>query len=176
MTVWVCLLRGVNVGGANRLPMPEFRALLADLGLPGAVSHIQSGNAVFRTADAPEALAARIADGLVRRFGIATPVLLRSLAQIEAALAANPFPAATPTALHFFFLDNSLPDDLQISLQARAAEGETLVITDTLAWLHAPDGIGRSRLAEALGRLKLPVTARNLRTVQALAEIARTLP
>ncbi|EEW25399.1 DUF1697 domain-containing protein [Rhodobacter ferrooxidans] len=176
MTVWVCLLRGVNVGGANRLPMPEFRALLADLGLPGAVSHIQSGNAVFRAAEAPEVLAARISHGLARRFGIATPVLLRSLAQIEAALAANPFPEAAPTALHFFFLGNGLSDDLQVSLQARAVDGETLVVANDLAWLHAPVGIGRSRLAEALGRLKLPVTARNLRTVQALAKIARTLP
>lgn len=178
MTVWIGLLRAVNVSGVNRLPMAAFREMLAGIGLPGARTYIQSGNVVLRSDLAADALAARIAGGIEAGFGLRAAVLLRSLPQIEAALAENPFPEAEgkPETLHFFFLGSAFPDVFKASLEAKLAADERLVMRHDLAYLHAPGGVGRSVLAAALNRqAAVPVTARNLRTVLAIADLARSL-
>ncbi|HEX9856999.1 MAG TPA: DUF1697 domain-containing protein [Paracoccaceae bacterium] len=178
MTIWVLLLRGVNVAGANRLPMAEFRALLGELGCGDVQTYIQSGNAVFQS-DQPKAeLESRIAEGIARRFGFRPALFLLRQAQIDAALAANPFPqgAEDPKAVHLFFLAHPAPDSDLTALDALATGGEAFVLTDAAFYLYAPNGIGRSALADKLPRLlKAPHTARNLRSVQAIAALARTL-
>lgn len=86
----VLLLRGVNVAGANRLPMPEFRQMLTEQGVSAVRTHIQSGNAVFLDPGVPD-LATKIATAMKDRFGFAPALFMMSLAEFDAILAANPF-------------------------------------------------------------------------------------
>lgn len=172
MTVWVALLRGVNVGGAGRLPMAGFRDMLAELGLERPETYIQSGNAVFGSALERGALTEMIADGIAARFGFRPEDFLRRGDEIAAALV-HPFGDAALEQVHAFFLAGAAPLDAA-AVAALAAPTERWHLSPGVFHLHAPDGIGRSKLAARLPRL-LPVamTARNLRTVATLDALVR---
>lgn len=178
MTAWVLLLRGINVGGSGKLPMPALRRLLEDLGCAQVATHIQSGNAVFRS-DRPRAdLAVAIGDAIEAGHGFRPAVFLLTGAELAAALAANPFPEAAADArpMHLFFHDNSARPD-RAALDALLAPGESWHCTDAVLYLRAPAGIGRSKFAEKLPRhFKAAMTARNLRTCVALAAMVAALP
>ena len=175
--VWVALLRAVNVSGVNRLPMAEFRAMLAGQGLAPVKTYLQSGNAVFRSDRTAPVLAAMIADGVLARFGFRPPVLILSAARFQAALAANPFLSAVddPSHLHAFFMDRALPDAGFAFLKALAAGREAYAVRGKVLWLYLPDGLARSRLAHRVMGLPVDITARNLRSVQAIAALALAL-
>ena len=170
LMIKVLLLRGVNVAGANRLPMPEFRALLEELGLRGVETHLQSGNAVF---DDPgiAGLEGKIANAMRQRFGFA-PAQIYLDAKAHAAIVAEcPYKAealADPTAVHVWYLAAPAKPD-QMALKA-LAQNERFALTDRALYLHAPDGLGRSALVERLElALAVPCTARPWRSVQSIA-------
>ncbi len=175
MTVWVALLRAVNVSGVNRLPMAEFRALLEGLGYEAARTYIQSGNAVFRSGKAAPQLAAEIADAVHARFRFRPPVLMLTRAALAAAVAANPWPGEAGDKVHFFFMDRDLPPATGEFLKSVAAPGESYRWQGRVLWLHLPDGIGRSKLAQRVGSLPIDITARNLRSVEAILALADRL-
>ena len=175
--VWVLLLRGVNVGANIRLPMAGFRAMLGGLGLGSVQTYLQSGNAVFRSDLAAEALDSLISAAIAAQFGFRPALFLRTLSQVEAVLAANPYPLGEddPKTRHIFFLAEPAPDTDLAALQA-LAQTEAFTLTDAAFYLFAPGGIGRSVLVQKLPRyLKVPHTARNLRSINAVADLARTL-
>lgn len=175
----VLLLRGVNVGGANRLPMPEFRQMLVELGLAHVQTHIQSGNVVFAD-NGIKNLDALIAVGMRDRFGFAPKMFFLSLAGFEAVLAANPYSEAARAdgaLVHIFFLDGPFAAEDVKSLTALAARDEAVTFTKSAVYLHAPSGIGRSNLATKLAATqKLAVTARNANSAAAIAALAHTIP
>ena len=172
---YVALLRGVNVGGRNRLPMAEWRALLEARGLTGVATYIQSGNAVFDGPDAPEGLADDIRDAIAERFGFAPDCLLLTAADLDAALAANPFPEADadPKSLHLVFCTGTPQLDVEAA-RAAATAGERWQLGADIFYLHTPNGFGRSKLAERLPRVLRAetITARNLATCRALQKMA----
>ncbi|MCB6178786.1 DUF1697 domain-containing protein [Rhodobacter sp. Har01] len=168
------LLRGVNVSGRNRLPMAPFRALLEGLGLRRVETFIQSGNAVFEGGPQDSALGPAIRGAIEAGFGFAPEVFLRRLPDLEAALD-HPFgPAADPARIHAVFLAETAPAFDEARLQA-VRKDEAWVLRPRLLLLHTPGGMGTSKVAEALPRaLKGPQTARNLKTVAALALLLRS--
>lgn len=177
MTVWVLLLRGVNVGGAGRLPMPRLKAVLERLGAEDVVTYIQSGNAVFRAPGPRAALAAAIGEGIEAEAQFRPDVVLLSAEELTAALAANPWPEAEADAkpMHLFFHTGGAVPDPE-ALDGLRAPDEAWAEAPGVLYLRAPSGIGRSKLAERLPRLLGgPVTARNLRTCAALAGLAKAL-
>lgn len=177
MTVWVALLRAVNVSGVNKLPMAEFRAMLGKIGLEAAKTYIQSGNAVFRSPLAAPVLSQAIADATLAHFGFRPPVLVMEAAEFHQALARNPFPqfADQPTQLHAFFMGRTLPDAGFAFLKALAVPGEEYAVRGRVLWLYLPHGSARSKLALRTMALPVDITARNLRSVQAVADLARGL-
>lgn len=176
MAVWVALLRAVNVSGVNPLPMVDFRAMLGDLGLTVARTYIQTGNAVFRSDLAAPDLSARIADGVLARFGFRPPVFVIDRRSFQEAVDANPFPAvAEPTHVHALFMERALPDAGFAFLKTLAAEGERYAVRGKVLWLHVPQGFGRSTLAKRVMALPVEITARNLRSVRAIADLAQSL-
>lgn len=171
----VLLLRAVNVGGTGRLPMAEFRVLLGEMGLTRVATYIQSGNAVF---DGEEAgLVARLQGALQARFGIAPGLFLMELPAYEAVLDENPFAvegAEDPAKVHVHFLSAPAPGTDLAALQALATAGERFALSPRAFYLHTPQGLGTSKLAEKLGRhLKAEMTARNLRSCLAIRDLAR---
>ncbi|TWT76864.1 hypothetical protein Pla123a_22880 [Posidoniimonas polymericola] len=177
MATWIALLRGVNVGGKNKLPMTEWAAGLESLGCKNARTYIQSGNAVFESTrkDAGR-LAKDIADQVDASHGFRPATLVLSAARLAALIAANPFPAAAaePKSLHLYFLEAAPKDADLAALDAARSKSEAWQISDGAFFLHAPDGIGRSKLAAGAERsLKVAATARNWNTVLKLQELCR---
>ena len=176
MAVWVALLRAVNVSGANRLPMAALREALTAAGLPDAKTYVQSGNVVVRSDLGAGALSDLIADLILRQFGFRPPVLVIDQGAFQAALDGNPFPNATdPRHLHAFFMAKPLPDAGFAFLQALAVDGEAYGVRGKVLWLHLPAGLARSKLANRVMNLPVDITARNLRSVEAVAKLAAGL-
>ncbi len=177
--VKILLLRGVNVSGANRLPMVEFREMLTGFGLTDVDTHLQSGNAVFRDPGVPD-LADKITAGMMVRFGFKPALFFLTLAEYRRVLAANPYKvqgAADGAKVHIVFLaEPAVAADLA-GLRAHAVEGEQVTLTDRALYLHTPAGFGKSALAEKLPRhIKVGQTARNQRSAESILALAAALP
>jgi uncharacterized protein (DUF1697 family) len=179
MNTYIALLRGINVGGNNKLPMRELVTLLEALGLQGVKTYIQSGNVVFQSERTDTAqLSQEITAAIGQRYGFAPYVLLLDLKSFQAAAAANPFPEAeaAPKSLHLFFMDACPQSPNLEALERIKAPNERFQLIDKVFYLHAPDGIGRSKLAEQMGKgWGVNITARNWRTVSEVLTIATTI-
>lgn len=175
MTTYIALLRGINFGGHNTLPMKDLSALLTDMGLRDVQTYIQSGNAVFRSAAKDRAaLAAKISAAIKARFGFGPQVWLLDAAELREAMSNNPYPEAVtvPASLHLLFLAEvpSRPD--LKGLKALCTGTERFTLKDKVFYLHAPDGVGRSRLvAHTEKLLGVAATGRNWNTVRKLVEM-----
>ncbi len=167
----VALLRGINVGGRNIVPMAELRADLEASGLEGVRTYIQSGNVVMDASpEEPSVVARRIADAIDARHGFRPQVLVLESNDLQLAVADNPFPDAEsdPKALHMSFLTGPAAPDPR-AIDAVCSASERWALHEKVFYLHAPDGIGRSKLAGRLDKLLgVPATGRNLRTARKL--------
>ena len=175
---WIALFRGINVGGKRIVPMQELRQLFTDCGLQEARSYIQSGNVVFRAASQDRGrLTADIARAVAARFGFEPTVLLLEIDALAAAIASNPFKRAesSPQSLHlYFFTERPTNPDIQGLNQWKSGK-EAFVLADRVLYLHAPDGIGRSKLAARIEKLVGDATARNWRSAIKILAIAKEL-
>lgn len=177
MTVYVALLRGVNVGGNNRLPMKDWRESLAALGLDNPRTYIQSGNAVFESDRPAESLPDLITGDIGARFGFTPVCHVLSLEQVRVARQACPYVSEGEDGhkqVHLIFIKDEMKTYDPDGLAALATQGEQFHMGDVVFYLNTPQGFGKSVVAEKLPRfLKAELTARNLRTVDALIELAR---
>lgn len=175
-TTWIALFRGINVGGNNILPMAELRNELAASGFSEVNSYIQSGNVVFRAGTTSrQVLGQRLRDLVQRRWGFSPLVFLLTREDLQSAVEQNPFAEASaePKTLHFSFLAEPACDADLDALESLRASSERWKLTDTVFYLHAPEGIGRSKLAARIERvLKVGMTSRNFRTVDKLLAMA----
>jgi uncharacterized protein (DUF1697 family) len=105
MATFVALLRAINVGGTGKLPMTELRALCERLGFSDVRTYIASGNVVFGTRLAAPKAKATLEAALLKTLGKPCQVLIRTADELEAAIAANPYPEAAPNQLLVLFLD-----------------------------------------------------------------------
>lgn len=171
----VVLLRGINVGGKNKLAMADLREIAADCGFEGARTHVQSGNLVLPATDGDLAsIGGALGEAITRRTGMEIPLILRTADEWNAAVAANPFPGAADDGrtLHVIFLDASAPDEL-CEFDAAPFAPDAMEVRGSEVYLHLPDGIGRSKLAAKVARLHgaSTGTARNWNTVLELAAL-----
>ena len=177
METCIALFRGINVGGKNVLPMKDLRSALEDIGARNVQTYIQSGNAVFRTDETDvQLLADRIRTLIGERHGFEPHVLVLTLQEMEDSVGSNPFPEAEsePKTLHFLFLDCAPEDPDPDGLESIKGELERFYLKGRTFYLHAPEGLGRSRLAARAERLLgVPATARNWRTVRKVLTLAQ---
>lgn len=179
VVTWICLLRAVNLGARNKVPMRALRERLTDVGFGGVRTYVQSGNLVVTSHHrSPQAVAQAVATVVRDDFGVAEPVIVRTSEQIDDIVAGNPFPQAAmdrPKQLHVSFLLGT-PD--RVGADAIHADeltcGACRVIGDHV-YIDFRDGVHGSRLTGAYFAKRLGVggTARNWRTVLALTELAR---
>ena len=173
----VALLRAVNVGGRGSLKMADLRAVAEGLGLTGVQTVLQSGNLVFdSTARKAAALESALKTALKQHHGIETDFLVRSAAELDAIIGANPFPAEAKSApgklLVMFLQDRPGAKDLQALRDARKGP-ESIGHAGRELYIVYPDGIGRSKLTGTLieKRLGTRATGRNWNTVTRLAAL-----
>ncbi|MGW0826012.1 DUF1697 domain-containing protein [Streptomyces sp. NPDC002845] len=177
-TTYAALLRGINVGGSKKVPMAELRTLLQGLGYGDVATYLQSGNVVFSTDGGDEhSLAEEIGQAIAKHFGFTVDVLVRDHAYLRAVREACPFPAAElqPKQLHVTYLSTQPTPDRYADLDQPAFLPEEFRIGDRALYLYAPEGLGRSQLADALSKPRLTkgliATTRNWNTVVKLEEL-----
>jgi len=178
MGAFVALLRGINVGGKNKIKMADLKAIFESHDLQNVQTYIQSGNVVFQANEDLDVDAkmqdVRQAVGL--SHGFEPMICCLSEAEFRDAIKDEgfPYPEAKddPKTLHLYFLkEEALNSDLGL-LSSVAKETERYVLTNKVFYLHAPEGIGRSKLALKVERaLGVSATARNWRTISKLKEM-----
>ncbi|MEA3081032.1 MAG: hypothetical protein QOD54_700 [Sphingomonadales bacterium] len=169
MTVYVALLRGVNLGKRN-LKMDDLRRIAVELGLDDAKTYIASGNLLFRSGKGEKGLKADLEAAIAEHISAKVGVMIRTADELSGVLSANPFVKEAPNFSVAIFLDDAPPADALSA--AKNVEGERIALGKREFYVHYPRGQGQSRLA-------IPAaahgTARNMNTVAKLAELARKM-
>jgi uncharacterized protein (DUF1697 family) len=174
MTSCAALLKGVNVGGNRKLPMAQLTAVLEGLGFADVRTLLASGNAVF-TADAEAAALEQEIERALADAGLPTHVLVRTRAELDALIAANPFPEASrdrPSQLLVMFLRAPLAPDMLDRVTALNDGPETFALVDRALVIDHHGAMGQSKLPAAMARAKFPAaaTGRNWNTLRKLAD------
>ncbi len=163
----VLLLRGINVGGGNKLPMAELRGILEGLGASEVQTYIASGNVVF-TGDLGEE---EISDAIEAAKGFRIRVMVLEADSFRLIATACPFDAPEGKMLHVWYLTGPARFDEALAAELKA-DSERYHVTDRAIYLLAPEGIGRSKLAEKMDKVAgVQTTARNWNTVTKLLEM-----
>jgi uncharacterized protein (DUF1697 family) len=178
---WVALLRGINVGGKNRLPMKDLAAIFGDAGCSGIKTYIQSGNVVFRASRACAAqLPGAIKKAISKRFGFDAPLVMRSAAELRGVTRTNPFlrGGADPDSLHVMFLADRPAAARLATLDPKRSPTDEFEVRGREIYLRCPNGLGRTKLTNEYfdKRLETTSTVRNWRTVLKLIEMTGTPP
>ena len=180
-SVWVTLLRGINVGGRNRIHMAALKELHEELGFTDVTTYIQSGNVVFRGPDAdPWGVARRVEKAIADTMGQKVHVIVRPAEEMQRIAASNPFlvrRGIDPAKLHVTFLASAPAPEKLRSLRAPEGRGDEFNAVGREIYLHCPGGYGRSALTnDRLERaLRVQATTRNWNTVCVLAAMAGRL-
>ena len=174
---YVALLRGINVGGKNKLPMQSLAEIFTSVGCGAVQTYVQSGNVVFQ---AGHTLARRIpdliAEEISRRLGLQVPVVVRNAAELYAVVLENPFlhAGADPATLHVAFLA-AVPDPARLtSLEPERSPPDEFLVQGRDIYLRLPNGVARTRFTNAYfdARLATTCTLRNWNTVRKLVELS----
>jgi uncharacterized protein (DUF1697 family) len=169
---WVALLRAVNLGARNRVPMPRLREVLAEHGCEDVRTYIASGNAVFASGASRKALANDLERAIEEAFGVSTPVVLRTAKEMAAVVEAHPFGDPSHTQVAFLA---AKPTAARVkALAGLDLAPDRVDVVGREAYFHLPNGVQGSRLsgAQLEKQLGVPATVRNWRTVTRLAAMA----
>ena len=179
----VALLRGINVGGRNKVPMAELRSAVSSLGYDAVSTYIQSGNVLFSSPESDRAVLEKAISGAVAEtFGLKIAVVVVTRDELCEVLKRNPYPdEQNPKYVHVIFLgaepDQALRDRLETATAVAAAKGsgrDSVTAVGRALYLHTPDGFGTSELAKALVRVSgtsANGTARNMATTTKLLSL-----
>ena len=176
MAPQIALLRGINLGSRNRVPMPELREYLTQLGYGGVRTVVQSGNIVLESGTRSKRLAEDLQAAIAARFGVDTPVVVRTARELEEVVEANPFPEAVddPKRYQVTFLERRAPAAEARALSDADVAPERLHVAGREIYVWHVDGIQRSPAAKLLDKhLSGVATARNWNTVLKLLELTR---
>jgi uncharacterized protein (DUF1697 family) len=176
--VFVALLRGVNVVGANRCSMDALRGACEARGFRAVRTWVNSGNLVFEGRGTPRAVEARIEDAIRADLGLEVPVIVRTAARwagyLKVPRALSVAARSSPDRVLLGLSKAPPREGALAALRERAAAGERIAVNGDAVWVHYPEGVGRSKITPALldRAVGSPVTARNWNTVRALARLA----
>jgi uncharacterized protein (DUF1697 family) len=173
-TAFILLFRGV--GGATQLPTAPLCEALTDAGFENVATYINSGNAVLRSHLPRQRVIAAVAEICKDRFGFTKAILAPTLEEWSALIDNNPFPqaAATPKRLHAAVMAGKPAAEEVTRLRGFAVAGEGIEVVGNVAYLHTPDGFGRSKLGEKFDKgIGVVNSARNWNTVLKLMELVR---
>ena len=173
---YAAFLRGINVGGKNKIKMETLRERCAALGFQNVKTYINSGNVIFETAETDDKkLAEKIERAIEIEFLLNIKVIVRSVSEIEETIKNNPFAGEfeNDKDLHVFFLDETLPEEKCQLLLANNSENERFAVRNREIFCHLRGDFSESLIGkDYIGkRLKVSATARNWRTVNKITEL-----
>jgi uncharacterized protein (DUF1697 family) len=172
---YVILLRGVNVGGNNKLPMADLRTALTNQGLEKVSTYIASGNVFADSSLGPAEVASLVRSVIDDSFGLQIPVLVRTHAELVSVAERNPFEHVTDSSkLAITFLETEPASESVTALLTANPEPEQFVIDGTTMYAYYPNGFGITKLTSTLidRKLKTISTTRNLNTLLKLIELS----
>lgn len=167
MKTWIALLRGINVGGKHKMPMKELVLLMESNGFSNVRTYIQSGNVVF---ESPQRPLDKIGQLIEQQFGFMPYIFVLDRDELMGAVANCPYESDQGKTIHYFFLDRE-PETIDHGLlDSLKADSEQYALIEKVFYLYAPEGIGRSKLVDKMGKALPGVTmsARNLNTINKL--------
>jgi len=177
-SAWVALLRAINVGKHNRIPMAELRALMADLGFPDAATHLQSGNVLFCSDKPGHELQAAIAGAVNDRYGYDTAVIVRNASDLERIVDNVPFADPHDKSSGVVFMSGAPTE----AFDAERFAPDQLAVAGSDIYVDLPSGFGKTKLTvDWIERnCGLLGTRRNWKTVTTLraqlSELTATIP
>lgn len=179
-SVYIALLRGINVGGKNKLPMADLTTIVEELGGVDVQTYIQSGNIVLRaTKTAAQRLPKLLAHAIQQSFNITVPVIVRTETEWRAVVKANPFLKAgcDERSLHVAFLADVPEKRAAAALDQNRSPGDSFHLRGREVYLHLPNGVARTKITNQYldATLKTTSTLRNWRTVLKLLYMAETV-
>lgn len=167
MSTFVAFLRGINLGPTRKVAMPALRAAVGGLGYTDVQTYINSGNVILRTEDSEAEVEQALHRLIESEFGFDVDVAVRTPAELERVLAANPYPDGNPSQVTVAFLTGDPAADAADRMAAVATDNEPFTFADRCIYVHYADGIGTSKLAERFSTVVgVSATVRNLRTVE----------
>lgn len=163
MTVYVALVRGINVGGAKKVAMPALKALFESAGFDDVRTYINSGNVVFRSGKRPTV------DAIEKQ--LSAKVLVRSASELRKVVGANPFPGEPDKTVYVTFL---AAKPSRTDVDAPAGDPARFEIKGREVYLHSPTGYSKTKLSNAFFEKQLGVdaTTRGMPTVLKLLDMA----
>jgi uncharacterized protein (DUF1697 family) len=180
-TTYISMLRGINLGSHNRIQMESLRTSLSALGFEQVRTYIQSGNAVFCSADrSTSKLSEKIERQILKDFNLTVPVISLTAEEMKRTIQKNPFlkqAGIDASRLHVTFLsDDPVPSAIQ-KLDSLAAGVDQFCCSAKAIYLHCPGGYGETKLSNGVFEKLLSVraTTRNWKTVNNLYQMATEL-
>jgi uncharacterized protein (DUF1697 family) len=170
MSVYIALLRAVNVGGTGKLPMKDLSAMCESLEFTEVQTYIASGNVVFRAAQSAAQCAALLEAQLQRYAGKPVGVFIRTPAQFAELIQTCPFKDKAPNRTVAIFLD-AAPNASTIA-QIKGQKEEEIALGSQHLYVYYGDGMADSKLIIPAAKLG---TARNMNTVNKLHLMAQKL-
>ena len=173
---YIALLRGINVGGNTMIKMTELKSSFEQLGFKNVVSYINSGNLAFDSGKTTEdKLISKIENAIEKDFGLNIQVMVREQAAVDDVLANNPFEGQFEShkEMHVLFMKDKMPADKEKQLLEMQTADERFKVSGREIYSHLRLGVADSLLGKGFieKKLKVPITARNWRTVQKLSEL-----
>ena len=168
MKKYIILLKGINVGGKNKIPMLELRQALENNNFHEVRTYIQSGNIVLMANENPRQ---NISQLIQTQFGFTVPVLALTEKEFSRSYKNNPYPSEDGKTVHFYYCEHK-PNINIAKLDKYISTTENYQLIDNIFYLHAPDGIGRSKLVSNIEAcLGVISTGRNMNTVNKINEM-----
>lgn len=178
MPVYVCMLRGINVGGHKRIRMADLQKSFSAVGCERVKTYIQSGNVIFKSKLSGDRLSDKIEAQIEGDFGFPVSVVNRTIEEMSSIVAGNPFlreRGIDLQRLHVMFLSNAPTPEALKKLAALSIEPDRLCCRGKEIYLHLPNGAGESVLMKRPLERMLSVipTTRNWKTVTTLSQLCK---
>jgi len=184
VTIYIALLRGINVGGHHKIKMADLKAMLEGLGLSRVQTYIQSGNVLFESPKSKTELKELFENGIRETFGYSISIIFRTAEEMEDIIRSCPFSEAMiqeadEASAFVSFYVGMLPDapsqEEVDKLVAAANEEETIRCIGSNIYLLLKKSARDSKLTNQLQKLSVPVTMRNWKTTNKLAQLAAAM-
>jgi len=174
MSIFISILRGINVSGKKKIKMAYLKKLYERLGFESVQTYIQSGNIVFKSKESDtKLLEQKIFDGIQKQYGFEVPNIVLKPEEVENALKKNPFKDIEK--MYFTFLAEKPTKENIEKLYTYSFDEEYYELIDNIVYFHCPNGAGRAKMSNNFfeNKLKVMATSRNLNTTKKLLEMAK---
>lgn len=171
MKIFAALLRGINVGGNNILPMTELKSLCEETGFENVKTYIQSGNVLFESNISEDKAISKLENALKKKLENHIPVIIRKIEELQVIISNNPFPEANPSQVGVSFFTKPVDQNLLKDFSNNGPE--EIVLSEREIFIHYPDGMGKSKLK--LPKMGEKGTVRNINTIRKLIDLGKKI-